>query len=231
LDSLKTTSNRASIGTFHYELLTVQGFNFGEGLRLTGNSKAVADINRALMEKFTYRLKEGIDCIATGRMQRGEDHGYEYEYDMSIIAWNKAFVVVGESLSANCGGMQPEVWSGGTTYNLKTGKPEEVSQWLIDKYRKVIPKDSAIGKFIFDLYRQEDVRIFSTLGASDSNVCLAAIEFSGDGIWPTPTGIAFRPTAPYNREACIVDIIIPFNKLSPYLSPQGKENVKAFPSR
>jgi len=231
LNSLQTTSSRASIGKFHYELLEVKGFNFGEGLRLLGNGKALADINRELMKKFTSRLKDGMDCIATGRMQKGEDHGYEYEYDMSIIAWNREFVVVGESLSAYCGGMHPEVWSGGTTYNLKTGKQEEVSQWLVDKYRKVIPKDSVLGKVIFEIYRRKDVRIFSTSGASDSNVCPASIEFSGDGIWPTPTGMAFQPTAPYNREACIVDIIVLFNKLSPYLSPQGQANAKAFSGR
>ncbi len=222
LDSLKpTVTKRDSIGKLSYELFTAQGFDAVTGLRLMGEGKAVADINSALMESFTNTLDEAIECMALGRWRRGQDHGYEYKCDMSMIAWNKAFVVIGVSSSQYCGGIHPLYGSGATTYSLQTGKAEDVSQWLIDRYRKNIPKDSPLGKIIMELYQEDE----------QEDECADSIELSGESVWPTSEGITFRPTAPYVYTACIEDITVPYKSMSPYLSPLGKTNVQAFQSR
>jgi len=222
LDGLKpTVTKRDSTGKLSYELFTAQGFNAVTGLRLMGDSKAVVDINSALMELFTYNLHEAIDCMAFGRWRRGVDHGYEYEFGMSMIAWNKAFVVIGESSSQYCGGIHPLYGSGATTYSLQTGKAEDVSQWLIDRYRKNIPKDSPLGKIVLKIYSQDQ----------EDQCTDDSIELSGEYVWPTSEGITFRPTAPYDYTACIKDITVPYKSMSPYLSPLGKTNVQAFQSR
>lgn len=231
LAQLKTTGERASFGKFRYEFFTAQGFDKVSGLRLIEKNKAVTGINRALMERFKIRLEAGSDCLAAGRIQRGEDHDYDYDFDMNIIAWNKSFVVIGESVSEYCGGMHPAQWSGATTYNLRTGKPEEVPGWLIGEYRKGIPKDSALGKILLGRYRQKDVQIYPTQGQIDPKECPNAIEFSSESMWPTAMGLTFRPSAPYVHSACIVDITIPYKRLLPYLSSQGKANIKAFGKR
>jgi hypothetical protein len=219
LAGLKTTViERGSMGKFEHELFMAQGFEAVKGLRLMGDSKAVADINSALKERFTNTLDEAIDCIALGRLQRGENHGYEYESEMSMIAWNNAFVVIGESYSQYCGGVHPLSGSGATTYSLQTSKAEDVSQWLIDRYRRDIPKDSPLGKIILNIYRSEDE-------------CIDSIELWGESVWPTSTGMTFQPSAPYISSGCIEDITVPYENLSPYLSPQGKTNVQAFQSR
>lgn len=219
LAGLKTTATkRGTVGKSKYELFTAQGFGAVKGLRLMGDGKIVADINSALMERFTNRLDEAIDCIASGRWQRGEEHGYYYESEMSMIAWNEAFVVIGESYSQYCGGVHPLAGAGATTYGLQTGKAEDASQWLIDRYRKEIPKGSPLGKIIMELYSQEDE-------------CADSIELSGEYVWPASTGITFQPMAPYISSACIQDITVPYKSMSPYLSPLGKTNVQAFQSR
>jgi hypothetical protein len=226
------TGKRASIGGFHYERLAAQGFESVKGLRLAGDGKALGDINSALMKRFTGRLAEGIDCIASGRMRRGEDHGYEYEYSMHMIAWNNAFVVVGENLSEYCGGTHPSVSAEATTFNFRTGKSEAVSHWLIEKYRQEIPRNSALGKIIMKIYREKDVLIYPAKSTEiDPDECLDAIELTGENIWPTSTGITFRPGTTYNQSACIQDIDVPYKRLSPFLSPQGKANMKAFQGR
>jgi hypothetical protein len=43
--------------------------------------------------------------------------------------------------------------------------------------------------------------------------------------------MTFRPAAPHIYSGCIEDINVPYKHLSPYLSPQGKTNVRAFQSR
>jgi hypothetical protein len=219
LAGLKTTvTKRGAVGKLKYELFTAQGFDSVAGLRLMEDSKTVADINSDLMGRFTDDLREAIDCITLGRWRRGVDHGYEYERKMSMLAWNNAFVVIGESDSQYCGGIHPLYGSGARTYSLQTGKAEDVSPWLIDRYRKNIPKDSPLGKIIMGLYSQEDE-------------CADSIELSGEYVWPTSEGITFSPTAPYVDTACIEDITVPYKSMSPYLSPLGKTNVQAFQSR
>ena len=224
-----TAGKRASIGGFHYERLAAQGFESTKGLRLVGDGKALADINIILMKRFTDRLAEGIDCIASGRMRRGEDHGYEYEYSMHMIAWNNAFVVIGENFSGYCGGTHPSVSAEATTFNLQTGKPEVVSLWLIEKYRQDIPKNSPLGKIMMKIYCEKDVLIYPTKSTEiDPDECPGAIELSGENIWPTLTGITFRPATTYDQSACIQDIDVPYKKLAPFLSAQGKDKAKAF---
>lgn len=219
LAGLKTTvTKRGSMGGLGYELFMAPGFEAMKGLRLMGDGKAVADINSALIERFTNGLDEAINCRALGRLQRGENHGFDFESEMSMIASNKAFVVIGESYSQYCGGMHPLSGSGGTTYSLQTGKVEDVSQWLIDRYRKEIPKDSPLGKIIMNIYGSEDE-------------CIDSIELSGENVWPTPTGITFQPVAPYMSSECIKDITVPYKNSLPYLSPLGKTNVQVFQSR
>ena len=138
---------------------------------------------------------------------------------MSLIAWNKAFVVIGERFSQYCGGIHPLSGSSATTYSLETGKAEDVSRWLIDRYRKDIPKDSPLGKIILNIYKPSE------------DECSDSIELSGENVWPTSTGIIFQPTAPYMSSECIEDITVPYKKLSSYLSPEGNTNVQAFQSR
>ena len=221
LDGLKTVvTERDSIGKFRYELFTAQGINAVEGLRLVGDGKAVADINRELMKRFTDDLDESITCMTLGRWRRGEDHGYEYRSEKSMIAWNKGFVVIGESSSQYCGGAHPNYSEGATTYNLQTGKVEDVSQWLAGSYKEDIPKDSPLGKTMMKIYRQWD-------DSCDGE----SIALSGGSVWPTRGGITFRPSASYADTACIHEIIVPYSVIAPYLSSLGKASVQVFLSR
>ncbi|MCE5242246.1 MAG: hypothetical protein LLF99_03555 [Desulfobacteraceae bacterium] len=210
-------TRRESVGGFHYELFTARGFDAVKGLRLSGDGKAIADINMALMEKFTDSLKEAVTCKSLGRLRMGEDNSYAVESEMWMVAWNRAFVVVGEKSSNYCGQTHPMYSEGATTYNLGTGKEEDVSQWLIDRYRADIPKDSPLGQVILEIYREEE-------GSCDEE----SIELSGASSWPDSDGITFRPAASYSDTACIQDITVPYEKMSPYLSPLGKKNAQAF---
>jgi len=227
LDALKTTvTKRGAVGKSKYELFKAQGFDSVTGLRLIGDGKTVADINGVLMDRFKSKLDEAISCITTGRWRRGEDHGYEYESKMSMIAWNKAFVVIGESESQYCGGIHPLNGSGATTYNLQTGKEEDVSQWLIDRYRKNIPKDSPLGKIIMELYSQE------MEDSAEADECAGSVELSGEYVWPASEGITFQPsTSSYAESSCTNDVNVPYESMSRYLSPLGKTNAQAFQSR
>lgn len=220
LEGLKTkVMESGEAGGSKYEIFFAQGFDSVKGLRLAGDAKAVADINKTLMERFTGSLVEAIDCKAMGRLQRGEgDNGYTYELETSVIAWNRDFVVIGEKTSQYCGGIHPLYGAGATTYNLQTGGEEDLSQWLTEPYRKEIPEDSPLGKLIMKTYNPDEE-------------CLDAVEFSGDGIWPTPEGMIFRPSAPYAATACIEDVTLSYESLAPFLSPAGKTKSLAFQRR
>lgn len=219
LDSLKpTAAKRESIGKFQYELFTAPGFHDVKGLRLIGDGKAVADINSLLMTNFRNDLDEAITCKALGLLRLGQGNGYSIESEMSMIAWNQAFVVIGRNYSSVCGQVHPMYDTGAVAYNLQTGKTEDVSQWLIEKYRDDIPADSPLGKIIMKFYPQADD-------------CADSVTWSGEGLWPTSTGITFLPSAPYANIGCVEGADVPYKNLSAYLSPLGKTNVQAFRNR
>jgi hypothetical protein len=210
-----TVVERDAIGKLKYELFKAPGVDDVKGIRLMDGGKPVGDINGVLMERFTEKLDEGLDCGALGRWRGYEDDTYGVKIEMSMVAWNKGFVVIAEEYSQYCGGLHPEYYSGATVYNLRTGRTEDISQWFVQQYRKGISKESPLGKVIMKAYTQE-------------GTCPDSVEFTGEAAWPTAEGITFLPSASYSETACIEHVNVPYKSMAPYLSLSGKTNVQFF---
>jgi hypothetical protein len=206
---------REAIGKLKYELFKAPGVDEVRGIRLMDEGKPVADINGALMRRFMDKLDEDLDCKAVGRWLCRDDDAYGGKLEMSMVAWNKGFVVIAEEHSQYCGGLHSEYYSGATVYNLQTGRTEDISQWLVEQYRKEISKKSLLGKVIMKAYTQGDT-------------CRDSVEFTGEAAWPTADGITFLPSASYTESACIEHVNVPYKSMAPYLSPLGKTNVQLF---
>ncbi|MCE5333097.1 MAG: hypothetical protein LLG06_00755 [Desulfobacteraceae bacterium] len=206
---------REAIGKRRYELFKAPGVDDVQGIRLMGEGKPVADINDALMSRFTDKLDEHLDCKALGRWRGRDDDTYGVKLEMSVDAWNKGFVVIAEEHSQYCGGLHPVNYSGATVYNLQTGQLEDTSQWLVEQYREKISMESPLGKVIMKAYNREDT-------------CPDSVQFTGEAAWPTAEGITFLPSASYSESACIEPVSVPYKSMAPYLSPLGKTNVHLF---
>jgi len=206
-----------------YEIIGVPGIDAVQGLRLLGDTNGIQKINATLRNQFLSDLERATTCVSYGRLKRGQDHGYEHEAQYEVIAWNGNFVVIGSGESGYCGGAHPYVEHGAMTYSLQSGEVEDVSLWLMDRYREDIALDTGLGKLLLKSYRAQQTE--------DDDQCPDYIEFSGSAVWPTDQGFIFFASTPYAQSACRGDIAVPYKAVLPYLSPDGRSRVGAFSKR
>jgi len=219
LDAVKhPVTERKAFAANHYELLKVQGYPMVTGLRLIGEGAGIAKINHGLMEDFISNLDNAMTCQSYGRLSRGDDHGFEEESQWDIVAWNRAFVVIKYSSSGYCGGAHPHSEWDATTYSLATGDHEDMSKWFVEDG----VTDPTLSEFLFTLYFP------NSPGKEDQYDMECREVFQLDSRWPTSTGMSFHTGAPYGQHMCIDDIVVPYQKLLPYLTPYGKTRVKYF---
>lgn len=214
-----TVAQRQSLGPWRHELLGAPPpyHDRVHGLRLLGTNAGLPAINRALWSRYLDDLDTAMECIISGRLERGEEHGYEYTAAFSPIARNGAFIVIRHNSGGYCGGAHPFAEQNVTTYDAVTGASEDVSSWLDIPYRREIDLSSMLGKRLLALY-----------GAPANDICPTVMTFSGSTAWPTPEGLVFRAWAPYAYGHCIEDVVVPYRDIAPRLSPYGQGQVRRF---
>lgn len=210
-----------SSGSHHHDLLEVTGNNSVTGIRLIGDGSHIAKINEALRDKFIDDIEYDITCITSGRLSKGESHGYFTEATYHLVAWNKAFVLIRRSSSWNCGGPHYYFDSSVSTYNLNTGDKEDVTLWLDEDYRESFSVDSSLGEIIMKHYRPGRA-------SATYEKCQDKVRLSGLGVLPGKDGMEFQAWTSYAAIACSADVVVPYKKIAPFLSPRGKAGVRYF---
>lgn len=218
--------------SFHYDLFNIKGYYAQPGIILIGKSKGINKINEKLRAAFLGAIDGDMSCRAIGRISSGESDQYRtgngVDSSSEVVAWNGDFVVINNEWIEECSAAIPNYgqygnyYSGGITYDLQTGKEENVSLWLIEKYRKTISLKSSLGKIILKLYRPN--------GTERDDDCRDTEELSGVNVWPTSRGMVFQTIPPpsFQGRQCLEDVLVPYNKVFPYLSPRGKLAVRSF---
>ena len=120
--------------------------------RLKGEQPGIAAVNELLWQRHLDTLESAADCLSDGRLQRGEDHGYEYSLSSEIVEWNDTFLVVTSNEGGYCGGAHPFWGYGGQTFNLAEGKVEKMEKWLAAEYAGDIAADSALDQRLRKIY-------------------------------------------------------------------------------
>lgn len=191
--------------------------------RLKGEQPGIARVNELLWQRHLDTLESAADCISNGRLRGGEDEDYEYTLSSEIVEWNDTYLVVTSNEGGYCGGAHPFWGYGGQTFNLASGKIEEMDKWLAADYAKGIAADSALD--------QRLRKIYAGTGAAAEQLqeCLEGIEFTTNAFWPRSAGLAFTPSVPHVLSGCAgEDVILPYDQAQPFLSDYGKAQVKFF---
>lgn len=214
-------------------------------LKLVGNSKGIKAINALLLKSYLSEIEDELACVDTEN--KGGDWGITYNH--SVFSWNKRFVVIGTEYEEYCGQAHGNNGHGASTFNLITGKRENIDKWFnqsfIDEkygYFKYISREeinavdedgvtkstTILGNLLEDIYIKRQQKWVKT--AEDKALmdkCVEAVEFGGS-FWPTKNGFSFSTYLPYVYRNCDDGVILPYRQAMPFLSKQGKQAIKAF---
>lgn len=232
---------RTSINGREYGIYIAPGYDNIKGLRLLGKRRGIDKINQSLRETFLEHLRSHIACEALWRIEwqpkkmvTGDSVAkYSEDWEPTVIAWNEAFVTIGYHGGGFCGGAHGYYDSGAFTFNIQTGRLEDVSRWLSKNFQKAIHPDDKLGRLLLRKYEQQSPDTKN----GEKSFCLedGVLDWPDGGagwittwIWPTKKGLFFLPSAVYAAGGCIQETLVPYEELRPYLSDYGRAQVKAF---
>lgn len=185
---------------------------------LDGDAPYVGAFNTSMRQQFRDEIAAYYDCVS------GDPHG-EFE-NHRRIAWHAGpWVVVGESYDAYCGGAHGGSGDAGyQVWNLDRGKTVDPWSWIVASGRVA---DFCSPHSTCDLTGElrDLVVAVATRGMESGDDC--ADEYrTGEVSYllqPNDKGLTFSSHFSTAMHACNDDDIeIPWAKLKPFLTPQGK---------
>ena len=231
-EGVRTISKPASKdGVAYTRLILDTRGHFGDSINvetfaLTGTSPAIQRINARLREPLSGNPPGWLDCVlmSFNSSPNGADHNESNEPAMFTGRW----LVVTDHWDGFCGGAHPDASNVSRTFDLTTGAEVDIYGWLTPKAveRTRYEKDtlnkvlSPLKNLILAGWKPEDADCGDAIRAEDYwNAEL------------TRSGIVFTPNLPHVVQACEEGFAVPFARLQPFLTPEGKKNVAALQAK
>ena len=195
-----------------------------ETFQLLGTTPAIRRINAELYKDVPTGPDHAdyFQCTMAALGQNGLDG--DTTSTLSPETLTPSFMVEADSESDDCGGAHPNADTSYRTWDLRTGTK-------IDLYGGFTK--AALTRTVHDAGTKnayDEVTLTPAFKAmvlaafpADDPDCKEAVATADN--WAarlTPQGVAFTPALPHVVAACIDDAVIPFAKLAPFLTADGK---------
>ncbi|MHB1678771.1 MAG: hypothetical protein ACYCSS_14790 [Sulfuriferula sp.] len=226
----------SSIGTIHdtpYRILSVDFEKIFAAevtsFKLLGTDQNSMRINGQIRNELREELKLALGCIRSSLNLWGEEG--EVLSTKKPLWISHHWVIAETDFNGFCSGPYPPKNVGHETWNLQTGKRENLWLWFNSSGARVIHNNLATPDaydevMIGPKLRQELIR--GWLRNKPDKDC-ADIGRTEDGweVWPNERGLAFTPSLPNAAFACADDVVVPFEKILPMLNAKGQAAVAA----
>jgi hypothetical protein len=229
LAGVRTVSRRASKDGVAYTRLALDtGGHFEinvETFALDGDSAAVRRVNASLGEALAGNPPSWFECVAIS-LEQGPNEGSNSE-TLTPSMISRRWLSVTEQYDGFCGGAHPNSGSAYRTYDLASGARIDLHDWLLptathserlegpdEPARTLMP---AFRTFILRGWRPADRECGETVRDE---------EYWNIGL--TRAGLVFSPSLPHVAQACGEEIVVGFDRLGPWLTREGAENIRAF---
>lgn len=193
-----------------------------ESFQLTGTGPVIAAINRRLRDPFD-KADEGWKWCLRNAGAWGADYHDEIEAQLVTARW----LSVTARNENFCGGAHPNNSSQPILFDRQNGKPVDLYDWFggassirekVEGYPETI--DTLTGK-LFDL-----VLALHPRASESEEDCGGAVKSASSWTLELKAeGIAFTPDLPRVVMACGDEVVVPWNKLTPFLNSTGKQEV------
>ncbi len=196
------------------------------GLRLVGSSSGIAKINRLLWDEVLQNTQSLSDCAKQFQQRFGSweiDGGFGQKFAHAV----GAFVVVNSGGGYECGwGRDFDNFS--RAYDVISGKPLDFKRWF----------QPALRELSGDKWQETGLaQIISRFGQiqhnKDNKECFEDAVFSVHDGYPSEDGMVFEGGFFTPSKFCrgSADVTIPYARVAPFLSAEGKRSVKAIDKR
>lgn len=190
-----------------YIQLTTTG---GSAPQLPAQAPGAAGINAFTDAWLQTQTASAWDCEMGARALTGQPPAApEWQRSLTPVLWNAHWLVLQDELPATfCGGAHDTRALSWHVLELASGQPVEVLDWL---------HTSGEG-----VSRQPAAPLQQRIAALRDTGSDCASDYSLTP-YPQPSGMAFQLEYPHVMAACSSTVLIPWNEMTPYLTPAGQQ--------
>ncbi|CAN7496163.1 hypothetical protein [Polaromonas sp. LjRoot131] len=208
-------------GSRSIDTVFVNGIPSLNSLRLRGEGPGIQRVNRLLQKDLADNVNSHLRCVA-GSLATGRfEDPWGDELDQQAVFWAGDVLSVQTSYGGYCGGAHPYHGQSYQTYDTSTGKAIPIANWLDTAYRKKVDLESTLGKMIKAklLGGKKSPEGLPT----DERECVEEALTKAAYITAIEKqGIGFSFPFSYAMSPCQLDHFIPWTKMRPFLSEEGK---------
>lgn len=195
-----------------------------ESFQLLGSGAAIAAINRRLRVPFDKADDGWKWCL-----RNAGSFGADYHDGVTVRLVTSRWLSVNLFNESYCGGAHPNNSNQPILFDRRNGKIADLYSWFgtaysnrenVEGYSETI---DSLKAGLFELV----IRTHPRTGDKDKE-CGDAVETASSWTLELKAeGIAFTPDLPRVDMACGDEVVLPWGRLEPYLSPLGKKEVAA----
>jgi len=194
----------------HFPSVSVESFE------LHGDARAIRTINTVLAKHMQDR--SWLECIQAAGIWGGD-----WNESMEPRLISRRLLVTNHHWDGFCGGAHPDSSNDARTFDLTTGSEIDITEWFTSKAFETIHNEgeSSISRTMRTALRK--VVIGRSQGEEDCRDVVSTAEW-----WDlelTRKGITFTPVLGHAVQACEESYSIPFARLIPFLTPDGRRQV------
>jgi hypothetical protein len=199
----------------------VNGIPSLNALRLRGEGPGIQRVNGLLHKDLAGNVSNHLSCVA-GSVAAGRfEDPWGDELSQQAVFWTGDVLSVQTSYGGYCGGAHPYHGQSYQTYDTSTGKAIPVVNWLDTAYRKKVDLESPLGKVI-KAKLLDGKKSPSDLPGYERECAEEALNNAAHISAIEKQGMGFVFFFPYAMSPCQVDHFIPWSRMRPFLSEEGK---------
>jgi hypothetical protein len=209
-----------------YRILSIhQGNNGSEAIELLGNKPYLKKANKLLT---TLDGSEIFDCRRQALQGRGIDADWNYGIN-EVLFWTKRWFTYSSGYNVFCADLHFNWWNESTTIDFNTGQIAHLEKWF--KLPKKdwqsdspnylpLERDSKLHRLILSYsegYKDKDPE-----GCAESLHWETSYSLS-----LAKKGVLFTTSLGHAMAACNESVLVPYQKLMPFLTKLGKQEILA----
>lgn len=204
-------------------------------MELIGEGDKFAAINQKFLDGLrgaiddSFFCQANLDKMTSANGMKKQDSAYAYR--TSIVSVTGRWITLSEGGGGNCGRNHPT--NGGTIYTVDAGSGEklELSAWLKGekKYGYLYTPPEKLNDLIIRQAIRQSKKSHPR-GDEEDRACLHILGSNEDGYTLSlgKKGLVFSTDLSHSVAACNEDVEIPYEKLQPFLTKEGKNAGKVF---
>lgn len=210
-----------TLGSRSIDTIAVNGTPALNTLRLRGEGPGIRQVNSLLQKELADIVTNHMICVnmgyAAGRFQDpwGDERNQEPAFWVGNVLSVRSFY------SGYCGGAHPYHVQSYRTYDTSAGKAIPIENWLDSAYRKEIPLGSKLDAMVKS-QMLGGKKSPDDLPADQRECAEEALNKPAQISSIEKQGMGFDFLFPYSMSACREDYVIPWRKIRPFLSEEGK---------